>query len=290
MHDQEEADALDFRGRDELIAILLRWEDIASRVSFHQEYPYTTIAERDRLVEFVDCCNHNVVIRDELVIDYGWLVCDWGERLLEESPSRVWWDDEWEAWHEDDQIDMGVAEIVRKLDDRFPHVDTTAFCEFLVAAESQLHDELSSKSFEHRVPDKRPLLVAYERAKAVSMRIQILTVGEHGKRYRSARPTRVSVDLSTYVVTIEDNPMHRVGPLAPHEAQYINAMVEAKRNGTPLVTETVLKELPGCKSRNVTRDFNGTEGAKPVRGIKQKYPKLWRIIGSVQGKGRYLKV
>lgn len=277
----------------ELVELLRRWERVGEKVAWDREWRFETQEQRDRIVEHLRSESHYYRIHDDSIEDRGWLIGDWPARLegLDPENSTLFNDPFCVFWvtldHKaDDLIDIGVREIVQQCYEQFPHVDTTPFVEFWHAACATFDDE--AMDFDPTRPCGKPLLrKAYERALPVSTRIQML-IG-----YQPVTPTRVSIDSSTYTVTIRPRrptelPL-QIGPLAPHEAQYINALVEAKQSGDSYVTEVELKMLPGCNGRNITRDFNGTDGARPVKGIKQKYPKLWKLIGA-NNMGRYLKV
>lgn len=300
----------------ELERAVYRWRIVADMVSWEEKQYFETQVECDRIVARLKSCNHYCTIFEDHVVDDGWRLDSWGDHLAKAYPELVNWEGEWFG-QDGNTGDLCATEIVQECYKRFPHVDTTVFIEFRDAAlpVSTAENDISLYEFEDLVDwlENRADFLAeyavYRKAKArlrrfykrgfrVGERIHMLARGERGQRLPiSDTPlgeTRVNVDLTDYMVTISSirGPAgpQSIGPLLPHEAQYINALVEAKRDGVQYVTEAELKELPGCRGRNVSRDFNGQKGVRPVRGIKQKYPQLWKIIGVSRGNGRYLKV
>ena len=291
----------------ELERLLYRWGHIARMVSWERTRKFDSETECLRIVERLQEQNHDYTVWNDHIMDHGWSVTDWGDRLAEAFPELVDWEGEWYDLQEGAQKDVYVSEIVQKCYEHFPHVDTTPFVEFGHAVRMLWDDDIDFSYYrDSSGPDDSDFLesyasyreaktllgISYERASRVGERIEILEWGNAGPSVRVVS-TRVSVNLADYTVMIlpkrDVDAVQQFGPLEPHEAQYINALVEAKMGGSGYVTENDLKQLPLAEGRNITRDFNGSEGKRPVRGIKQKYPKLWNIIGANRN-GRYLKV
>lgn len=87
---------------------------------------------------------------------------------------------------------------------------------------------------------------------------------------------RIQVDLETNHITV-DGTLHCV---EPHHARIIADLREAATDGSWWVTDTDIEALPGCKSKNLPREF---------KTLISAVPSLKRLIVGKKGMGRRLK-
>jgi len=90
--------------------------------------------------------------------------------------------------------------------------------------------------------------------------------------------TIVSVCLRTNHISIIGEPKESYR-VAPHLAQIVNALVEAKKSGSQLVSGPELQELPGCKGKQITREIR--------KKLAKDVPRLSKMILSSKSPGGY---
>ena len=234
----------------ELVELLRRWERVGHKVTWECERQYETHKVRDLIVEYLKSELHHYAIcpaysepddpwlgdlpseedarSDESgkVQDNGWLICDWPLRLQGDDPEGELTKNDWAYVFTqndipaEDLIDIGVRDIVLKTHQLLPHVDTTPFVEFRLAAEVTYDFEVSGYFDPHLSRGKPLLIEAYKRALPVSARIQML-LGDVPGAY---------LGIKFEVVTVSRRGFKSID-LSPAESKLFNQLYHARGDG-----------------------------------------------------------